>query len=124
MRSLTIGFFLILVMSLATSAWADCAGGPEMTAKAQMACCKGGHKHCPMAGTPADCCGMNGQNIQQISVATHEANRVVVTPPTLTATLASIAVVPTMARVSVIEYLRVAPQASPPPHLLAPILLI
>jgi hypothetical protein len=125
MRRLSLISALLLVVSLATSAWATCVGELGMTANAEMACCKAGHEHCPMKGTASDCCQIEGQRTQQLSAATAESVRAVVTAPPAIAILYEILVVAVTARVPRFGSARVVgTSSSPPPHLLASALLI
>jgi hypothetical protein len=85
LRSLTLGFVLMLIASMATSVWANCVADTSMTPKAQMACCKNGHDKCPMSGTAEDCCKTEAQKHEQTSVATHEIASPTIDAPVLLA---------------------------------------
>jgi hypothetical protein len=125
MRRLSLISALLLVVSLATSAWATCVGGLGLTANAEMACCQAGHEHCPMKGTASDCCKIEGQRTQQLSAATADGVRAVVTAPTATAILNQIVVVPSITRLPRFGSARlVSPSPSPPLYLLTSALLI
>lgn len=71
-----------------------------MKAAAQMACCKDGHNKCPMHGTAGGCCKSEGQHHQQVSSATHEVLRSVVSPPAILATPLATLFVPRSIRLS------------------------
>jgi hypothetical protein len=125
MRRLSLVTALLLVVSLATSVWATCVGELGMSANAEMACCQARHDHCPMKGTASDCCKIEGQRTQQLSAATADGVRAVVTAPTALAILDQILVVPSIARVPRFGSARViSTSPSPPPHLLTSALLI
>jgi hypothetical protein len=124
MRRLSLVFALMLIVALATSAWATCVGKLGMTASSEMACCKAGHEHCPMQGTSSDCCKMEGQRAQQLTAATADGVRAAHTAPTVTAVLSRIPVAPITTRVPLFGSARIDTSASPPPHLLTSALLI
>ena len=86
-RPFTVCLALALVASLATSAFASCQADPSMSAGAQMACCKAGHDNdkCPMRGSAADCCKIDSQKQQQLTVAKAEPVRSALTVPPLVA---------------------------------------
>ena len=115
----------MLVASLATSAWTSCVGGPDMTAKAQMACCKSGQHNCPMHGSAEGCCKVEGQRQQQVSVATHDLARFPLNPPFLAARIIATSFVPQF-----VPFARFASPRdtlkgpSPPPYLLGSAFLI
>ena len=52
-----------------------------------MACCKAGHDQCPMHGTAADCCKLEGQKQQQRVVANSEPVRLILRAPAFVATV-------------------------------------
>ena len=54
----------LVVASVLTSAWATCAEGATSTALQQMACCKGGHHHCPMKDSASDCCKLSPSHVE------------------------------------------------------------
>jgi hypothetical protein len=122
-RSVVVIF--ALVACLATSASVSCATEPVMADRAQMACCRMGHDHCPMHGSAADCCKAEGQRHEQMRVATHEVARVPVQSP------APIAVVPeAIVLPGFLHSTRLAPERrvliepSPPPYLLGSAFLV
>jgi len=124
MRRLTIATAVMLVVSLAASAWVSCMAELATTASAQMACCNAGHDKCPMHGTADGCCKAESQRQPQVSAATHEVARPILTPPAL------VAVIPVLF-VRVPGGLSRAPAArdtlkgpSPPPYLLGSAFLI
>ena len=84
-RPFTVCLAFALVASLATLAVASCMADPSMSAGAQMACCKAGHDQCPMHGSAADCCKVDGQKQQQLTVAKAEPVRSTLTAPALLA---------------------------------------
>ena len=87
-RPLTVCLAFALVASLATSALASCMADPSMSAGAQMACCKAGHDKCPMQGSAAaDCCKVDSQKQQQLTVANAEPVRSTLIAPALVAML-------------------------------------
>jgi len=125
MRRLSLLVTLLLVVSLGTSAWASCVGEPGMTASAEMACCKAGHEYCPMKSTASDCCKIEGQRAQQLSAATAENVRAVVTAPTAVAILDGLLIAPIITGVPRFGSARVVSTSpSPPPHFLTSALLI
>jgi hypothetical protein len=126
MYRLSLASTIMLVVSLATSAWLTCVGGLGMTAGAEIACCKAGHEQCPMKDTSSDCCKMQGQRTHQLSLVTADGVRPVITAPTASATLSQIPVIaPLLTRVPRFGSAQiVSTAASPPPHLLASALLI
>jgi len=125
MRFTTIGVALLLVASLATTAWASCVAGLDDLTNVQMACCKAGHHNCPMHGSAKDCCSHEGQQShQQVSVVAHVAASKVASPTLVTAILDAF-------RGPILEPAWVSASAhavfnapSPPPYLLESVLLI
>jgi hypothetical protein len=54
----------LVVAGIFSSALATCTAGAMAPEKAQMACCKAGHDHCPMHDSAADCCKTNSSSPQ------------------------------------------------------------
>ena len=118
MRRLTVAVALMLVASMAASAWASCMSEIGMTAEAQMACCQHGHDKCPMRQTTDDCCKLDSQRHAQLNVATHELARSDVHPPALLPAIGLASFVPVFARLSgPLSEHDVLKGPSPPPYL-------
>jgi hypothetical protein len=98
-----------------------------MAASAQMACCEASHDQCPMHGTAADCCKVEGQRQQQVWVAAHEFARLTFSAPALVAAifppLFPLTVEKT-ATARLASHLDLLESSSPPRYLLGSVFLI
>jgi hypothetical protein len=122
---LVVAVALMLVVSMATSAWASCMAEIGMKPEAQMACCQDGHDNCPMHGTAADCCAAEGQRQEQVSAAVHQAPRSLVNPPAVLPTPIPVPLEALVLRPWQTTFERDALKGpSPPPYLLGSAFLV
>lgn len=105
---------LLVVAGVLTSAWATCVEGATAMATMQMACCKAGHKHCPMTDSASDCCKTSGQQIESQGTVIKAAS---LSAP-VTVFLAWLTLPPVASAADIQR--RVSYDASPPGLLLAP----
>ncbi len=125
-RRLTVGLVLMLVASLATSAWASCMADSAMTPKAQMACCKGGQDKCPMADVTENCCKTDAQRHPEASIATYELlGQFTLNAPALVGVVSHTGTAMIVVQTPVFASTRdVLKRPAAPPYLLASALLI